>query len=157
MKVSYMRRLYTYSNYAAIAQSSLELLFINFIIQRLFPYGCKKIGLITFLSHHILIKICITQSNHPPQSQDWSFPKIKPTLERRRFATIEDIQKNVPQCVKAIQRNSKNALGNGSVTTISIQPTEVTQKEINNFYHKLWHIFKSKSLLFKKYLLGVLA
>ena len=33
----------------------------------------------------------------------WSFPKIKSTLERRRFATIEDIQKKCATVCEGIR------------------------------------------------------
>lgn len=88
-----------------IADNSLELFFINYL-QGLFPYRCKKIGLSTLLSQHILTKICITQPNHPLYSQD--FGHFHPW--KMKIATLEDIQKNVPRCVKAVERSSKNVL-----------------------------------------------
>lgn len=102
-----------------------------------------------FIVTHILIKIYVTQPNDPPYSQDLGhFQKIKSSLERQRFATIEDIQKNVLQPVKAIQRSSKNILDNDNVIAISIYPTEMTEKE-TSFHNKLWNILKVNLIIFK--------
>lgn len=96
MKVSYMRRLYTYSNlYVAIAQNSLNSSyklynseFISLWVQENRSYHyCHTI----FLSRSVLSSP-ITHLSHKTLVAS----KIKSTLERRRFATIEDIQKNVP-------------------------------------------------------------
>jgi histone-lysine N-methyltransferase SETMAR len=49
--------------------------------------------------------------DHPPHSPDlspnelWLFPKIKSTIQGRRFQDTEDIQKNVTTTLEAIPQH----------------------------------------------------
>lgn len=77
IKVIHMRKLYT-----SLIMLSLLKTVQNSSLLTTFRESCKKIGLIILLSCHILIKICITQPNHPSFSQEFGrFQKSNPPLK----------------------------------------------------------------------------